>query len=52
MAVKHFLDNILYKKSTVSKDFQIGIKIMEWQTIIQIAVTSSDFKKFANTAKD
>ena len=34
------------------KDFQIGVKVMEWWTIIQIAVTSNNFKKSANIAKD
>ena len=27
------------------KDFQIGIELMEWWIIIQIAVTSNDLKK-------
>ena len=36
----------------MKKDFQIGIKLMEWWTVIQIAVTSNDFKKSANIAKD
>ena len=39
-------------KSTVLKDFEISIKMMEWWKIIQIAVTSSDFKKSTNNAKD
>ena len=26
------------------KDFQISIKLMEWWTIVQIAVTSNDLK--------
>ena len=30
----------------------IGIKMMEWWTIIQIAVSSSNFKESSNIAKD
>ena len=52
MAVKLFLDNILLLDVYSLKDFQISIKMMEWWTIIQIAVTSSDFEKSTNTAKD
>ena len=50
MAVKLFLDNILLLESTVSKDFQIGIKMNGEQ--YKIAVTSSDFKKSAKATKD
>ena len=44
MLLKLWLYGTFLLKSTVWKDFQIGIKMMEWQTIIQITVTSSDFK--------
>ena len=48
MVVKLFLDNILLEVYS----FKGFSNWMEWQTIIQIAVTSSDLKKSANAAKD
>ena len=39
MDVKLFLDNILLLEVYNFEGFQIGIKIMEWQTIMRISVT-------------
>ena len=52
MAVKVSLDNILLLEVYNFEGFSNWYKIMEWWTIIQIAVTSSNFKKSANIAED
>ena len=52
MAVKLFLDNIPLLEVYIFKGFLNWHKMMKWQTIIQIAVTSSDFKKSPNIGKD
>ena len=52
MVMKLFLDNIFLLEVYSFKGLSNWHKMMEWWTIIQIAVTGSDLKKSANTAKD
>ena len=52
MAVKLFLDNILLPDVYSFEGFLNRHKNDEMVNNFQIAVTSSDFKKFPNIAKD